>query len=121
MLQTDTFRLDEAYRDALAACGLSRVSEVLARTDGRVAAWSRTTDTVHVRSPNGAPGFYIKRYYYSSWRRRARGAFRGTFFGMHRGQAEYRLLREMRSLDCPPFVRSRTEHAASVISWPRPS
>ena len=101
MFQTDSIRIDEAYRDALAATGLARVDDVLARSDGRIAAWSRTTDTVLVPGSNGAPGFYVKRNYYSSWRRRLRGSFRGTFFGMHRGHAEYRLLNEMRRLGLP--------------------
>jgi hypothetical protein len=53
---------------------------------------------LHVPNPRGGPGFYVKRYYYPNWSKRLRGLFRGTFFGMHRGQAEWCLLNEMRSL-----------------------
>ncbi len=101
MLQTDHIRIDPAYREGLRARGLERVESVLARTAGRVAAWSRTTDTLYVAGADGGPGFYVKRYYYSNWRRRLRGAFRGTFFGRHRGRAEFGLLNEMRSLGLP--------------------
>lgn len=101
MLHTDHIRIDEAYREKLRACGLDCVGDVLMRTEGRVAAWSRTTDTLRVASVDGEPGFYVKRYHYATWRRRLRGAFRGTFFGLHRGQAEFRLLNEMRLLGLP--------------------
>lgn len=98
MVQSNHIRSDPAYRDALRACGLLRVEDILARVSGRVAAWSRSTDTLHVPGPGGGPGFYVKRYYYPSWRKRIRGTFRGTFFGMHRGQAEHRSLQTMRTL-----------------------
>jgi len=101
MLHTDHIRIDPVYRDALRACGLDRVESVLARTAGRVAAWSRTTDTLYVARGGDDPGFYVKRYYYAGWNKRLRGTFRGTFFGEHRGQAEFYLLREMRSLGLP--------------------
>ena len=101
MLHTDHMRTDSAYRDRLRLCNLDRVEHVLAHTSGRVAAWSRTTETLLVPSPDGEPGFYVKRYAYPNWNKRLRGTFRGTFFGKHRGQAEYRLLREMRSLGLP--------------------
>ena len=101
MLYTDHIRIDPAYRDRLRAGALDRVGDVLARTAGRIAAWSRTTDTLHVAGVDGDPGFYVKRYYYATWRRRLRGTFRGTFFGLHRGRAEFRLLNEMRSLGLP--------------------
>ncbi|MFQ5805503.1 MAG: lipopolysaccharide kinase InaA family protein [Phycisphaerae bacterium] len=101
MLHRDHIRLDSAYREELRACDLDRVESVLARTAGRVAAWSRTTDTLYVASAHGGPGFYVKRYYYASWRKRLRGALRGTFFGLHRGRAEFHLLSEMRSLGLP--------------------
>lgn len=93
--------IDPAYADALRAAGLASVTGVLDRTDGRVAAWSRTTDTIYLPSPTGGPGFYVKRYRYPSWRNRLRGAFRSTFFARHRGQAECRLLTTMRSLGIP--------------------
>lgn len=101
MLQSDHIRVDPAYLDELRACGLDRVENVLARDAGRVAAWSRTTDTLRVAGAEDRPGFYVKRYYYTSWSKRVRGTFRGTFFGLHRGQAEFRLLNEMRLLGLP--------------------
>ena len=101
MLQTDHIRIDPAYREQLCACSLDRVERVLARCAGRVAAWSRTTDSLYVSARPERPGFYVKRYYYPNWRQRLRGVLRGTFFGMHRGQAEARLLDEMRLLGLP--------------------
>jgi hypothetical protein len=101
MLHTDHIRIDPAYREGLRACALDRVDDVLTRTAGRVAAWSRTTDTVHLPGVDGGPGFYVKRYYYATWRKRLRGTLRGTFFGVHRGRAEFHLLSEMRSLGLP--------------------
>lgn len=95
MLRTDQMNIDPAYRAALAACGLARVEDVLARIEGRVAAWSRSTDTLHVPGPDGGPGFYVKRYLYPTWRKRLRTALRGTFIGLPRGQAEYRALKAM--------------------------
>lgn len=102
MLHTDHIRVDPAYRETLRAAGLSRVEGVLGRTSGRVSAWSRSTDTL--RAPGvepDRPGFYVKRYYYPGWRNRVRGAFRGTFFGSHRGRAEFHLLSEMLALGLP--------------------
>lgn len=101
MLYSDHIRIDPAYREGLRACALDRVGDVLTRTAGLVAAWSRSTDTVYVAGPDGDPGFYVKRYYYTTWRKRLRGAFRGTFLGAHRGQAEFHLLREMLALGLP--------------------
>jgi hypothetical protein len=98
MFHTDQMRVDPAYRDALRATGLATVEDVLTRIDGRVCAWSRTTDTLNVSSATGGPGFFVKRCYYHNWYKRARGMFRGTFFGPHRGRAEYDLLNEMRQL-----------------------
>lgn len=94
-------RSDPAYRERLRACGLDTVEKVLERVAGRVAAWSRTTDTLYVASADGEPGFYVKRHYFPTWVKRLRGALRGTFFGMHRGQAEYHALNSMRSLGIP--------------------
>jgi hypothetical protein len=101
MLYTDHIYVDCAYRQALHACGVERVESVLTRAAGRVAAWSRTTDTLYLANPQGGPGLYIKRYYYPTWRKRLRGTLRGTFFGLHRGQAEFRLLNAMRLLGLP--------------------
>ena len=101
MLCTEHMRIDPAYRERLRACGLDSLEQVLARVEGRVAAWSRTTDTLYVVSPDGTPGFYLKRYFFPTWTKRLRSALRGTFFGMHRGQAEYRTLNTMRALGIP--------------------
>jgi len=101
MMHTDHIRIDPAYRETLRACGLDRVEAVLSRVEGRVAAWSRTTDTLYVAGPAGEPGFYLKRYYYPRWRNRVRGTFRGTFFGLHRGESEFRALCRMRALGIP--------------------
>lgn len=101
MLHVDHLRIDPAYRERLRACGLTSVGAVLARVAGRVAAWSRSTDTLHVPSPDGAPGFFLKRYYYPTWRKRFRTMFRGTFFELPRGQAEFLALQTMRALGVP--------------------
>jgi hypothetical protein len=71
---------------------------VLALVDGRVAAWSRTTDTIRVPAGDGGVGFFVKRYFYPRWWNRVRGALRGTLLGRHRAAAEARLLNQMRTL-----------------------
>jgi hypothetical protein len=101
MIHSDTLRIEPAYADALAARGLRTAADVLAHMGERVVAWSRTTDTVFVAGCAGQPGFYVKRYFYPRWRHRLRGALRGTFFGHHRGLAEYRALQAMRRLGIP--------------------
>lgn len=101
MWQKDCIRIDPAYETALERCGLTRVDAILARTEGRVVAWSRSTETMHIPGPDGRPGFYLKRYYYPSWRKRLELAFRGTFFGVHRGLAEFRALQALRLLGIP--------------------
>lgn len=98
MIHTEHMRTDPAYRDRLRACGLDTVEKVLARVEGRITAWSRTTDTLYIPGAEGEPGFYVKRHYFPTWVKRLRGALRGTFFGMHRGQAEYLTLNSMRAL-----------------------
>ena len=55
----EQMRTDPAYADRLRACGLDTVEKVLARVDGRIAAWSRTTDSLFVPGCDGAPGFYV--------------------------------------------------------------
>jgi hypothetical protein len=97
MLESDRLRVDPAYRAVLAACGLDRVEKILACVDGRIAAWSRTTDTTYVPGPPNQPGFYVKRYLYPTWIKRVRTMLRGTFLGTHRGQAEYGTLESMRA------------------------
>jgi hypothetical protein len=101
MLYSDALKIDPAYRERLEQVGLSSVPSILARLGERVAAWSRTTDTVYVRGPAGQPGFYLKRYLYPRWRKRLRGALRGTLLGKHRGLAEFRALQTMRRLGVP--------------------
>jgi len=93
--------IEPPYRDALRASRLARVRDVLHAVDGRIAAWSRTTDTLYVPNALGGPGFYVKRYRYPTWRKRVRGALRGTLLGRHRAQREYRLLEQMRFLSLP--------------------
>ncbi|HMQ17253.1 MAG TPA: lipopolysaccharide kinase InaA family protein [Phycisphaerae bacterium] len=91
----DQMWIDPAYRDALREIGLDSVDAALARVDGDVAAWSRTTDTLRVSGGSGRVGFYLKRYRYPRWSSRLRGVLRGTFFGPHRAAAEARLLLQM--------------------------
>ena len=98
---TEHMHSDPAYRSRLRACRLDTVGKVLACIDGRITAWSRTTDTLFVPGPDAAPGFYVKRYTFPTWRQRLRGAFRGTFFGLPRGQAEHDALRAMQALGVP--------------------
>lgn len=97
----DSLRMDPAYAERLAACGLDRVDQVLARTEGRVVAWSRTTDTLFVPGVHGRPGFYLKRYFYPTWKKRLRGFFRGTFLGFNRARAEFRSLKSMAASGVP--------------------
>jgi hypothetical protein len=101
VLITEHIRTDPAYRARLRAVGLDRVDRILTRVDGQVVAWSRTTDTVFVPGPDGTPGFYVKRHFFPRWSNRLRGALRGTFFGRHRGQAEYADLNAMRACGIP--------------------
>lgn len=102
MWYTEHMCIDPAYRARLRACGLDTVQRALDRIDGRVAAWSRSTDTLYVPGAEPLqPGFYVKRHFFRSWRKRLRGALRGTFFGMHRGQAEYLALNSMRDVGVP--------------------
>jgi hypothetical protein len=97
----DFIRIDPAYYERLRACGLERVESILSRVEGRVAAWSRTTDTVFVRDPLGGPGFYLKRYYYPTFRKRLRSALRGTLLGINRASAEARALKTLANSGVP--------------------
>ncbi len=94
----DCLRVDPAYQQALRRCGLDSVDNALGRVEGRVAAWSRTTDTLFVAGCDCCPGFYLKRYFYPRWRNRLRGMLRGTLFGMNRAAAEYAMLADMRRI-----------------------
>ncbi len=101
MIRTEHMHADAAYRERLRACELDSVPRVLERVDGRIAAWSRTTDSLYVAGAGDMPGFYIKRHLFPDWNRRLRGTFRGTFFGLDRGQAEYRALNALRAVGVP--------------------
>ncbi len=101
MIYSEHIWIDPAYRQRLQLCGLDSVQRILTRVDGNVAAWSRTTDTLRVPGPDGQPGFYLKRHFFPTWSKRLRGMLRGTFFGMHRSQAECRALNLIRSLGGP--------------------
>lgn len=101
MILCNALRIDPAYRARLRAARLDNVDAILARTDDAIVAWSRTTDSIYVPAPDGGVGYYVKRYYYPTWRHRLRGLFRGTFFGLHRGKAEARALSQMRSAGVP--------------------
>ena len=91
----DSVKEDAAFAERLRACGLDRVDSVLSRVEGQIVAWSRTTDTILVRPSADHPGFFVKRYRYPGWRKRWRGMFRGTFFGVPRAVLEYRALRAL--------------------------
>jgi hypothetical protein len=101
MIATEHMWSDPAYRPRLRAAGLDTVGKILRQVAGRVAAWSRTTDTLFVPGDGLLPGFYIKRHFYPRWTKRLRGTFRGTFFGTHRGQAECHALRAMLTAGLP--------------------
>jgi hypothetical protein len=101
MIRHDHIRMDPAYRARLRDCGLDTVERVLSRVEGRVAAWSRTTDTLLVAGPDGVPGYYIKRHFFPTWSKRLRGTFRGTFLGKHRGHAECLALNALRAAGVP--------------------
>jgi tRNA A-37 threonylcarbamoyl transferase component Bud32 len=98
MMRYDSIRIDPAYSDALRECDLLSTDAVLTRLGARIVAWSRTTDTVYVPGCRDRPGFFVKRYFYTRWRNRLRGSFRGTLLGKHRGFAEFAALRNMRQL-----------------------
>jgi hypothetical protein len=115
----EEMHVDPPYREALRACGLGRVNLALEAVEGRVAAWSRTTDTLHVANPHGGPGFYLKRYRYPTWRKRLRGCLRGTLFGRHRAHREYRLLDQMRTLSLPtvrPVAHGARRRLGTVVA-----
>ncbi len=89
--------IDPAYAEALSRAGLHTVQRVLDCVGDRLAAWSRTTDTIQVGLEGGASVF-VKRYHYARWKSRLKGMFRGTFFGASRVRAEFRALQTMRKL-----------------------
>lgn len=98
MFETDRMTIDPPFRESLERAGLAHVSSLLTCVGDRLAAWSRTTDTIWRRmGPDDSP-IYIKRYHYPRWRQRVRGMFRGTFFRVSRARTEYRALQRMRRL-----------------------
>lgn len=98
MFLTDHMTIDRPFREQLSRAGLDNVSVVLACVGHRLAAWSRTSDTIVHDLPNSDCTLFIKRYHYPQWRRRIRGMFRGTFLKTSRARSEYRALRLMRQL-----------------------
>jgi len=86
------------YRDQLRRVGLGSVRAVLACEGDRLAAWSRTTDTIEYRPADMDTTFYIKRYHYPRWRQRFRGMLRGTLLKASRAKSEFHVLRRMRQL-----------------------
>ncbi len=98
MLFSDRLTIDLPFRAQLRRAKLDKVSAVLACTGDRLAAWSRSSDTIWCRMPKGSSSVYIKRYHFPRWRQRFRGFFRGTFFKASRARNEYRTLLLMRQL-----------------------
>lgn len=98
MFVSERIVIDAPFRDQLQRASLDSVRAVLACMGDRLAAWSRTSDTILVFLPGDASSVYIKRYHYPRWRQRFRGMLRGTFFGVSRARSEYRALTRMRAL-----------------------
>lgn len=94
----DYMLIDAPFRERLQRAGLDGVQSVLCCIGDRLAAWSRTTDTILVKLPGGDGSIYIKRYHYPGWRRRFRGMLRGTFLKASRARSEFRALSAMRRL-----------------------
>ncbi|HKQ48659.1 MAG TPA: lipopolysaccharide kinase InaA family protein [Phycisphaerae bacterium] len=98
MISTDYMVIDPPFRDPLARATLDNVGAVLRCEGDRLAAWSRTTDTIFYRLPGSETGVFIKRYHYPRWKQRIEGMMRGTFFKNTRARNEYRVLSLMRRL-----------------------
>ncbi len=96
----DRMYVDPPYANVLRDAGLDCVSQVLGCTGDRLAAWSRTTDTIKV-TLNGRESWrgalFIKRYHYPGWRRRVKAMLRGTFFRRSRAHHEYDALALLRA------------------------
>lgn len=97
MIVRDFIHIDPPFQARLNRVALARVDEVLRCEGDRLAAWSRTGDTI-LRGLQGGGAVYIKRYHFPTWSRRFRGMFRGTFFKASRARSEYRALTAMRRL-----------------------
>jgi len=96
----DTMYTDPAYRHELSRAGLNDTEAVLRCIGDRLAAWSRTTDTVQVhlkRNATWTGSVFVKRYHYPSWKHRLKGMFRGTFLFRSRARSEFDALHAMRS------------------------
>lgn len=98
MISTDYMVIDPPFREQLAAINLDSVQAVLRCVGDRLAAWSRTSDTIFCSLPGRESGLFIKRYHYPRWRQRIEGMFRGTFLKNTRARNEYRILSIMRRL-----------------------
>ncbi len=98
MLVTDHITVDRAYRERLASTRLDSVDAILNCVGDRLAAWSRTSDTIQVDLDGGKSSLFLKRYHYPRWKQRLRAMFRGTFLQSSRAKSEYRALRLMRQL-----------------------
>jgi len=95
---SDLLWIDKPFREHLKQAGLDSVPAVLNCVGHRLAAWSRTSDTIRFDLPDRSTSVYIKRYHYPRWKQRLRGAFRSTFFKASRARSEFRALRLMRQL-----------------------
>lgn len=99
----DMIYVDAPFREVLGAAGLDTVARVLACEGDRLAAWSRTTDTVKVGLNGQAPptgwrgSLFVKRYFYPGFKRRLKAMLRGTFFGRSRARLEFVSLALLRS------------------------
>ncbi len=102
----DAMHVDPRFEAVLADAGLDTVSDVLRCSGDRLAAWSRTTDTINVGCSTDENGrwrgeLFVKRYYYPGWKRRIKAMLRGTFLGRSRARAEYESLTLLRSRGVP--------------------
>lgn len=96
LLTFDCMISDKPYRQRLAEAGLATVQQVLACHGDRLAAWSRTSDTVEVQGGSADTSLYVKRFHYPTWRHRLRWMFAGAFFGASRARQEYAALGRLR-------------------------
>jgi hypothetical protein len=96
LLTLDHMVSDKPYRRRLADAGLATVKQVLVCQGDRVAAWSRTSDTVEVQGDSADTSLYVKRFHYPTWRHRLRWMFAGAFFGPSRARQEYAALGRLR-------------------------
>jgi tRNA A-37 threonylcarbamoyl transferase component Bud32 len=98
MLVRDYIRIDAPFSEQLQRARLDSVNAVLACTGDRLAAWSRTSDTIWCNLPSAHSSVFVKRYHYPRWSHRLRGMFRGTFFKASRARSEFVALGLMRQL-----------------------